>query len=697
MTSLPPETALGLRSRAWCAGPRGQAKMAMRAMESQAERRKSRVRRRSSALSKKIPPSQRRASSLLGPSGSSRSNLTGDHAEIHRTSVVSQLYDKMKEPKAADYNQDESYLAYGLLSSNSLSNIGELSSESYSESFSDPVGRRPSEKHVPTLKSPQEEPHSDAGAHGETKSEDDGDKLDDLGFPDLTSALESEALSAALARLPGGDQREELKKDTLPAEGSATSWQKTDEARREKRQKSVISAFMKKKSFSDSSRGEDGEEDGPQGLWRRGLSLAKKQIAPLEQQHSNMDMKKFSMIRSPVSHHGQGTALWNEIARSDSRLPAENPTENAAWKITPDHWFLQYWLPVTMLLVLFDVIWLPIDIAFEFEESRWLTCIDSLVDIAFIVDILLSTRTVFKDEEGKWVTDSEDIMWNYAHNGLLVDVLAAIPFELLYLLSSIALNATQTSRLRVALRWCKLVRLARMGRLFIYIQRNIDGFDFSNLWRLIKLFLIFTLVAHWLGCGWFLLCKYEHFTLNNLDNWFVVIPLEKQAWKLDVTRSELSGQPAFEKYYNQLFYIGFLFYIGEDLQLTNSLERTYAIFALFFGALCYATLFGQMSLIIANFSKTATRYQEMMGAVNEHLRDLKVREARCVWAFPTQFHERDVTVCGDYTPAVSSCVLASGGSERSRARLQRFRLGVQRWRIHEPRRVPRLSVSRSQV
>lgn len=61
-----------------------------------------------------------------------------------------------------------------------------------------------------------------------------------------------------------------------------------------------------------------------------------------------------------------------------------------------------------------------------------LVIIDLIVDVMFIVDIFINFRTTFiDDQKGEVVSDPAKIAKNYLKGWFVIDVMAAIPFDLL--------------------------------------------------------------------------------------------------------------------------------------------------------------------------------------------------------------------------------------------------------------------------
>lgn len=107
--------------------------------------------------------------------------------------------------------------------------------------------------------------------------------------------------------------------------------------------------------------------------------------------------------------------------------------------------FKAVWDWIILLLVIYTAIFTPYVAAFllseekktrvkESAESRFkdpLTMIELIVDIMFIVDILINFRTTYVNKNDEVVSHPGKIAVHYFKGWFLIDVVAAIPFDLL--------------------------------------------------------------------------------------------------------------------------------------------------------------------------------------------------------------------------------------------------------------------------
>jgi len=121
------------------------------------------------------------------------------------------------------------------------------------------------------------------------------------------------------------------------------------------------------------------------------------------------------------------------------------------------------------LIVAFSVVAIPLQVAFDSQGGGLSAFAWVLVacDLVFIIDILFSFATAFRDENQHVVHDPMRIAQHYIRSWFLLDFLSSVPIEL----AVVASGADQTSDdagsavLRM-LRFLRLIKVLRMARLF---------------------------------------------------------------------------------------------------------------------------------------------------------------------------------------------------------------------------------------
>uniref|UniRef100_A0ABI7ZCV7 Cyclic nucleotide-binding domain-containing protein n=1 Tax=Felis catus TaxID=9685 RepID=A0ABI7ZCV7_FELCA len=230
--------------------------------------------------------------------------------------------------------------------------------------------------------------------------------------------------------------------------------------------------------------------------------------------------------------------------------------------------FKAVWDWLILLLVIYTAIFTPYSAAFllnDREEQKRRECgyscsplnvVDLIVDIMFIIDILINFRTTYVNQNEEVVSDPAKIAIHYFKGWFLIDMVAAIPFDLLIFGS----GSDETTTLIGLLKTARLLRLVR-------VARKLDRYSEYGAAVLMLLMCIFALIAHWLAC----ICS--------------------------------------------LTSVGF----GNVSPNTNS-EKIFSICVMLIGSLMYASIFGNVSAIIQRLYSGTARYHMQMLRVKEFIR-----------------------------------------------------------------------------
>ncbi|XP_040918395.1 potassium voltage-gated channel subfamily H member 6a isoform X2 [Toxotes jaculatrix] len=297
------------------------------------------------------------------------------------------------------------------------------------------------------------------------------------------------------------------------------------------------------------------------------------------------------------------------------------------WTILHYSPFKAVWDWVILLLVIYTAIFTPYSAAFllnEVEDQRRRTCgytcnplnvVDLVVDVMFIVDILINFRTTYVNHNDEVVSHPGHIAQHYFKGWFLIDIVAAIPFDLLIFRSGS--EEPQTTTLIGLLKTARLLRLVR-------VARKLDRYSEYGAAVLFLLMCTFALIAHWLACIWYAIGNVERtgsahiggMKIGWLDN--LADQIGKQYNDSDVT----SGPSIKDKYVTALYFtfssltsVGF----GNVSPNTNP-EKIFSICVMLIGSLMYASIFGNVSAIIQRLYSGTARYHTQMLRVKEFIR-----------------------------------------------------------------------------
>ncbi|XP_073809790.1 voltage-gated inwardly rectifying potassium channel KCNH7 isoform X4 [Danio rerio] len=292
-------------------------------------------------------------------------------------------------------------------------------------------------------------------------------------------------------------------------------------------------------------------------------------------------------------------------------------------KLTILHYspFKAVWDWLILLLVIYTAIFTPYSAAFllnDPEEEKRRECgyscsplnvVDLIVDIMFIVDILINFRTTYINANEEVVSHPAKIAVHYFKGWFFIDMVAAIPFDLLIFEG----GSDETTTLIGLLKTARLLRLVR-------VARKLDRYSEYGAAVLMLLMCIFALIAHWLACIWYAIGNVERLYLDHTIGWLdnLGISIGKQYNISD----DASGPSIRDKYVTALYFtfssltsVGF----GNVSPNTNS-EKIFSICVMLIGSLMYASIFGNVSAIIQRLYSGTARYHLQMLRVKEFIR-----------------------------------------------------------------------------
>ncbi|XP_060899964.1 potassium voltage-gated channel subfamily H member 6-like [Labrus mixtus] len=299
------------------------------------------------------------------------------------------------------------------------------------------------------------------------------------------------------------------------------------------------------------------------------------------------------------------------------------------WTILHYSPFKAVWDWVILLLVIYTAIFTPYSATFllsDQEEAAMQTCgyscsplnvVDMIVDIMFIVDIIINFRTTYVNSNDEVVSQSTKIAVHYFKGWFLIDMVAAIPFDLLIYRSGEEEvvrggGEGETTTLIGLLKTARLLRLVR-------VARKLDRYSEYGAAVLFLLMCTFALIAHWLACIWYAIGSVERTTSHGVG-WLAT--LGGQLGKPFNESIMGSGPSIRDKYVTALYFtfssltsVGF----GNVSPNTNS-EKIFSICVMLVGALMYASIFGNVSAIIQRLYSGTARYHAQMMRVREFIR-----------------------------------------------------------------------------
>ena len=249
------------------------------------------------------------------------------------------------------------------------------------------------------------------------------------------------------------------------------------------------------------------------------------------------------------------------------------------------------WDLTVLVATLIVAVLTPVEVVFELRDVGWLTALSATISILFALDIRQRfTRPVVVD--GRQITDPDTIRQRYLRTWFIVDLLAAIPFDLIA-----AAPGISGSSLAPVLRFLGLLRLLRVARIFVLSRELRLRTSFNPaLLRLAFFAFWVALLAHWIACGWIAL---DGHLVGPLD-----LPAYQQALYWTITT---------------LTTVGF-----GDLTPETPGQVWFTMGVMGLGAAIYAYIIGNVASLLANLDVMRARHLGRIETINNFMRDRNV-------------------------------------------------------------------------
>uniref|UniRef100_A0A6Q2X558 Voltage-gated delayed rectifier potassium channel KCNH4 n=1 Tax=Esox lucius TaxID=8010 RepID=A0A6Q2X558_ESOLU len=243
------------------------------------------------------------------------------------------------------------------------------------------------------------------------------------------------------------------------------------------------------------------------------------------------------------------------------------------------------------------------------RDSRSTIVSDIAVEMLFLLDIILNFRTTYVSLSGQVVYDARSIYLHYCGTWFFVDLIAALPFDLLY-----AFNITVTSLVHLL----KTVRLLRLLRLL----QKLDRYSQYSAVVLTLLMSVFALLAHWMACVWYVIGRRE---IESSDpvTWDIGW-LQELGKRLETPyiNSTIGGPSMPSAYIASLYFtLSSLTSVGFGNVCANTdAEKIFSICIMLMGALMHAVVFGNVTAIIQRMYSRRSLYHTRMKDLKDFIR-----------------------------------------------------------------------------
>jgi hypothetical protein len=164
------------------------------------------------------------------------------------------------------------------------------------------------------------------------------------------------------------------------------------------------------------------------------------------------------------------------------------------------------WATLISTALVYSAFYVTVSIAFDYTaKDRMALVFDVAAVSVYILDIYFKAHTAIECPTGEVVTNVDDILTIYSSQGLVLDVVAAIPFDYagLYMGAPVWICS-----------WIRLTRMLKFYRVYFLLNRmtEISTVSMAKL-RLVILFVAYIYLNHLAACGMFYIGKLQ------FENW----------------------------------------------------------------------------------------------------------------------------------------------------------------------------------
>eukprot|EP00325_Prymnesiales_sp_UTEX-LB-985_P002743 CAMPEP_0174702914 /NCGR_PEP_ID=MMETSP1094-20130205/7044_1 /TAXON_ID=156173 /ORGANISM="Chrysochromulina brevifilum, Strain UTEX LB 985" /LENGTH=637 /DNA_ID=CAMNT_0015900769 /DNA_START=52 /DNA_END=1965 /DNA_ORIENTATION=+ len=296
----------------------------------------------------------------------------------------------------------------------------------------------------------------------------------------------------------------------------------------------------------------------------------------------------------------------------DNDMDVELQIKKNLWKnhrlFPPDHIFVRTWFSCLMVLVMYNAVYIPIELCFEEQLGKKHgahIAIDFLVDGIFLCDIVINFRTVYYNEDQEMVLDVKMIKRRYLKGWFALDLFASLPYDVIGYIAGADASANLG-----ALGLLKLPRLLRLAKLL----KKLDQLSGATTVRVIYVVGGFVMVNHWIGCVWWAIGMAEFNSPERSDvklNSSYGIPWPSRVPGAPLGPWSSLAQAYLSSLFQSLTLVAKAPWVGPD----TIGEKIFMCFAISMGALIFAVLLTFVSALTRQSQSHSAAKREQIAKV----------------------------------------------------------------------------------
>jgi CRP-like cAMP-binding protein len=317
---------------------------------------------------------------------------------------------------------------------------------------------------------------------------------------------------------------------------------------------------------------------------------------------------------------------------------------NSPYILHPNHPLQGVWDLMISVLLGITMITIPLTLAFEGFSERSLP-VNVTIDFIFLLDIVKNFNSGTVNSDDVVILDRKLITRQYITSWFFLDLFSSVPLEL-FVGGENSSGGTQYTRTTKSMKLLRLLKLAKLFRLLkvnrvFWVLRIVSQvvsdrigvtLQMKATWNLCRLFMQLLLIAHWVGCLNFMICRLYDF------------PEESWVSRLNIRDAPNSEQWSWSFYKALSYMIGVgldtggvsvncmdVYYelnefddgITMDVRRNSEwceVENWNILICLYVGAVFCALLISEVSSIIISVNAKGQAVQDLMHKANDYMR-----------------------------------------------------------------------------
>lgn len=225
---------------------------------------------------------------------------------------------------------------------------------------------------------------------------------------------------------------------------------------------------------------------------------------------------------SRMDHKQQYTVLpvWEASERLQKKLRKNSRSEaasSAAYKedepdfgaetppwyiLNPDTSPRVYWDILSLVMITYDIIFVPLEVCFTLEETNFLAFLDWFTRLFWTFDMVASCLTGFVFSDGVIEYKLSAILRRYAKTWFVPDLSMVLSDWIGYLVAGSGLGLGQLARAIRTARAVRLLRLLRMQEVLANLTERLQSDVIEIVMQIVKLVILLVMLCHFMACFW---------------------------------------------------------------------------------------------------------------------------------------------------------------------------------------------------